>query len=75
LAGCYWAEQSNRQRLDAQAARGWLAEVADGDRPPHSVATNWRVAWDGMAGLAARLPRLIDLRPARPLAKPGESAA
>lgn len=75
LAGCFWAEQSNRQRLDGQAARGWLAEEADTGRPPRRVAANVRRAENaGLAWLRSRLLHGLPARPARRLANQGGSA-
>jgi hypothetical protein len=46
LDACFWAEQINRQRLDDQAAHGWLADQAAVNRPLEGgPAKSVRSAW------------------------------
>ena len=75
LAGYYWAEQSNRERLSDQAARGWLAEEADRIRASRPAAANLRrVVAAQLMAFGARLPRIVAPRPARSLANQGGTA-
>jgi hypothetical protein len=72
LTAYYWAEQTNRQRLVNQAARGWLIEeAAHHDRPTNVVI---RVRHAAGALLVWMGTRLQEIGTANPLAVPGETA-
>ena len=66
----YWAEQTNRQRLSAQAERGWLAEEAAAGR--RGASRGAKLRWATGALLVRIGLHLQDLTSMPPLTSPSE---
>jgi hypothetical protein len=71
LAAYYWAEQTNRQRLSEQAARGWQVEQATQSRPATNAARLRRAAGTLLVRAGTRLQGIPMPGPVLPLATDG----